>query len=89
MASLNLSKNIISEAIPDKLINLKEFKYLNLSNNNIYGKLPSEFEELDRLFHIKLDNNPKLKGLIDGKMCNSDNLKLKIKVEKTDIIACQ
>lgn len=77
---LDLSHNILSDAISPSLFNLINLQLLNLSHNSLSGSIPSSLRKLVNLQLLNLSNN-KLTGAIPS----FDNLK---KLEVVDLTGC-
>ncbi|MFA6094409.1 MAG: leucine-rich repeat domain-containing protein [Candidatus Paceibacterota bacterium] len=73
LVELNLSNNLLIDALPSQIGNLKKLKVLNLSNNKFIG-VPAEVGQLKNLEVLNLSNN-QLTGL-PFEIGNLLNLKL-------------
>ncbi|KAG8660585.1 hypothetical protein MANES_02G176700v8 [Manihot esculenta] len=54
---LDLSNNLFSGDIPDRLTHLQDLVFLNLANNHLSGKIPSSIGLLSKLETLDLGNN--------------------------------
>ncbi|XP_043809020.1 receptor-like protein EIX1 [Manihot esculenta] len=54
---LDLSRNLFSGIIPDRLISVKVLVFLNLANNNLIGKIPASVGSLSKLETLDLGYN--------------------------------
>ncbi|KAK6288900.1 hypothetical protein POUND7_000441 [Theobroma cacao] len=57
LQSLNLSGNLLTGKIPEKIGNMESLESLDLSMNRLYGEFPSSFSDLHFLNHLNLSYN--------------------------------
>lgn len=70
LASLDVSNNALSGALPKEIGMMHELKVLNIGKNNISGQIPGEIGLLHSLTYLDLSNNH-FEGKIPDKLPNS------------------
>ena len=70
---MNLSFNLLSEAIPPSIGGLNDLRYLFLNNNFISGELPIELFQLNKLRYLWLSSN-QIEGFIPSEIMELNSL---------------